>query len=171
MPSLCDFNWISLIRNFSYLLCNIYKAEFLLKLFAFTIYKKSLSGTDISPWTFSWKQTNKQTNKTQIKPNLLPGKRKIVWLKKVPACLIPHAALLFREWKCFIVETSSCIQAKPDYVRLGCGAVIHVGKHFLSGYNDLSKCPPTRIMSSRFHLPVNIEGELNWASLCTQVYK
>lgn len=56
----------------------------------------------------------------------------------------------------FIVEASNCIQAEPDYVRLDCGAVIRVGKHFLSRYNELSKCPPTRIRSSQFHLAVNI---------------
>lgn len=67
--------------------------------------------------------------------------------------------LFFREWKCFIVEASNLIQAEPDYVRLDCGAVIHVGKHFLSRYNDLSKCPPTQKRSSQFHLLVDILTE------------
>lgn len=118
------------------------------------------------------KQTNRQTNKNQIKPNELSGKAKIVWVK-ISACLIPHAALLFREWKCFIVDASNCIQAEPDYVRLDCGAVIHVGKHFLSSYNDLSQCPPTWTRSSQFHLSVSIliEWILGWASLYTWIYK
>lgn len=45
------------------------------------------------------KQASKPTNKTQIKPSQLSGKRQIVWVK-ISACLVPHAALLFREWKC-----------------------------------------------------------------------
>lgn len=67
--------------------------------------------------------------------------------------------LFFREWKCFIMEASNLIQAEPDYMRLDCGAVICVAKHFLSRYIDLSKCPPTQKRSSQFHLPVHILTE------------
>lgn len=38
---------------------------------------------------------NKQTNKNQIKPNQLPGKRKIVWVK-ISACLIPQCGSPFQ---------------------------------------------------------------------------